>query len=278
MDNTGLTGQVAFFNGAASAVNDTATQYGADPFPALDTSEDHTGTNYPYIFLGNPDTGKGVYGDEGDFDSQDLQGKIVLISRGGGVSFFEKANRAAAKGAAAAVIYNNVDGSINMNLSGYLYTAPCVSITLADANAILAVSQPDDNGSYTGTATVADKVQTITDVPDGGKPSSFSSWGVPENLMLKPEITAPGGNIYSTLDNGTYGQNSGTSMSSPNVTGLRGRCGAVHQGKQAAGKDRLDRAGIGHLPAHVHLQAHYRQDRGSALLPQTPRLRPGAGL
>ena len=223
VDNTGLTGQVAFFNGATCAVNDTATQYGADPFPALDTSEDHTGTNYPYIFLGNPDTGKGVYGDEGDFDFQDLQGKIVLISRGGGVSFFEKANRAAAKGAAATVIYNNVDGSINMNLSGYLYTAPCVSITLADANAILAVSQPDDNGSYTGTATVADKVQTITDVPDGGKPSSFSSWGVPENLMLKPEITAPGGNIYSTLDNGTYGQNSGTSMSSPNVTG----CAAV---------------------------------------------------
>lgn len=27
--------------------------------------------------------------------------------------------------------------------------------------------------------------------------SSFSSWGVPGSLTLKPEITAPGGRIYS---------------------------------------------------------------------------------
>lgn len=65
----------------------------------------------------------------------------------------------------------------------------------------------------------------MTDVPGGFVPSDFSSWGVPGNLDLKPEITAPGGNIWSTLTDGTYGSMSGTSMSAPSVTGMAGsRC------------------------------------------------------
>lgn len=54
--------------------------------------------------------------------------------------------------------------------------------------------------------------------------SEFSSWGATSALTLKPEITAPGGNIYSSLsidENGgsVYGYNSGTSMASPNAAG-----------------------------------------------------------
>ena len=67
---------------------------------------------------------------------------------------------------------------------------------------------------------VANQVRTVTDVPGGFVPSDFSSWGVPGNLDLKPEITAPGGNIWSTLTDGTYGSMSGTSMSAPSVTGM----------------------------------------------------------
>ncbi len=48
----------------------------------------------------------------------------------------------------------------------------------------------------------------------------FSSWGVlTSDLKLKPEITAPGGDIYSTLPNGLYGNMSGTSMASPHMAG-----------------------------------------------------------
>ncbi len=54
--------------------------------------------------------------------------------------------------------------------------------------------------------------------------SNFSSWGMPGSLELKPEITAPGGNIYSVnglIPGGTSYENmSGTSMASPQVAGM----------------------------------------------------------
>ena len=49
--------------------------------------------------------------------------------------------------------------------------------------------------------------------------SSFSSWGVSPDLRLKPEVTAPGGNIYSSLPEDSYGFMSGTSMATPQLTG-----------------------------------------------------------
>ncbi|MBR5093598.1 MAG: Ig-like domain-containing protein, partial [Oscillospiraceae bacterium] len=63
--------------------------------------------------------------------------------------------------------------------------------------------------------------------------TEFSSWGVPGSLLMKPEITAPGGDIYSV--NGThngeannpggsdqYESMSGTSMAAPHIAGLTG--------------------------------------------------------
>lgn len=57
--------------------------------------------------------------------------------------------------------------------------------------------------------------------PTGGLISSFSSYGLAPDLTLKPDIGAPGGNIYSTfpLELGGYATRSGTSMSSPHVAG-----------------------------------------------------------
>ena len=59
--------------------------------------------------------------------------------------------------------------------------------------------------------------------------SSFSSWGVPSSLTMKPEISAPGGRINSATGyvpgnsntgHTKYGYKSGTSMASPQVAGM----------------------------------------------------------
>ena len=70
----------------------------------------------------------------------------------------------------------------------------------------------------------------VVDYETAGEMSSYSSWGAGPGLELKPEITAPGGNIWSTvLDTkntandgytGSYGMMSGTSMAAPHMTGI----------------------------------------------------------
>ena len=50
--------------------------------------------------------------------------------------------------------------------------------------------------------------------------SDFSSVGVSSDMELKPEITAVGGNVYSSVLNNGYSYMSGTSMATPQMAGL----------------------------------------------------------
>lgn len=217
--NTSMSGVMGKFNGVAAIPGDTGETYGAKNFSTLDTSEDQSGTTYDYVFLGDPVKGEGIYGLPENYAGVDVKGRVVLISRGNS-SFADKANAAIQAGAAAAVIYNNAPGSINMNLTGYNFPNPAVMIEQSKAKEILAASTQDETtGLWGGKMTVSAKAETLHGVADGYKPSSFSSWGTTENLDLKPELMTPGGNIYSTLNHSSYGMMSGTSMAAPSAAG-----------------------------------------------------------
>ncbi|HAX81260.1 MAG TPA: peptidase S8, partial [Actinobacteria bacterium] len=140
-------------------------------------------------------------------------GKIALMVRGV-CPFAEKAQNAYDEGATAVVIHNNQPG----NFSGTLGVPPAtpqivVSISREDGLYIRSLDAPVE---WTWTARVA-----AFPNPGAGLIASFSSYGLSPDLALKPDIGAPGGNIYSTypLEKGGYANLGGTSMSSPHVAG-----------------------------------------------------------
>ena len=157
-----------------------------------------------------------------------LPGKIAFCSRGE-TNFVEKATLAVDAGAKAVFIYNNQSGMITLDLTEYTYTNPVAALSQVQGQLIREKSTPvtDDSGKVlyrTGTLTVSDTIGLGQFNSEFDTMSTFSSWGVPGSLELKPEITAPGGNIYSLngMDaTGTgYEIMSGTSMASPQVAGM----------------------------------------------------------
>lgn len=222
VNNDGATG--VSFSVAGNSVIYNETGYTNAPLSTLSGVKE-------YVFIDG-------YGSAEDWAAvgDALAGKVAFCSRGT-ISFSQKAEFAVAAGAIATVIYNNTTGTINMDLSDYTKTAPAVSITQADGAMVKANSTAvtDDAGNvlyYTGTMTISDGVSSSQYNSEYYTMSDFSSWGVPGSLELKPEITAPGGNIYSVWgsnkDNPTtpfnatdkYESMSGTSMASPQVAGM----------------------------------------------------------
>ena len=187
---------------------------------AMDKSDDGSGTEYPYVYIDG-------FGYPGDYAGIDLEGKVVFCSRGA-LPFYEIANNAAKLGAAAIVIYNNESGPFAMNVSGYMHTAPCVSILRSEAAAVKAASSKQTTEAgveyYTGTVTISRNTGGSEYDSDYYSMSAFSSWGVPGSLEMKPEITAPGGNIWSVNgvdpSGAAYEVLSGTSMAAPQVSGM----------------------------------------------------------
>lgn len=134
-------------------------------------------------------------------------GRIALIKRGDS-TFEEKVRVAMSMGAAGVIVYNNVAGVIRMNLGEIENPVPAVSVSLNAGNALISAA--------------VNRVGTVyidADNKAGPFMSEFSSWGPTHDLKLKPEITAHGGEITSTVPGG-YGEQSGTSMASPNMAGV----------------------------------------------------------
>lgn len=149
-----------------------------------------------------------------DFAKVNVAGKIAVVERGV-IAFTEKCENAQKAGAVGCLVYNNTTGTITMDMTGSSVTIPCASITMTDGAYILSALEENEKATFE-----VGKDEALIDSETAYQMSDFSSWGVTPSLTLEPDITAPGGNIYSTLDGGKYGLMSGTSMASPNLAGI----------------------------------------------------------
>ena len=149
------------------------------------------------------------YGATEDYEGLDVTDKIALVSRGS-IAYTDKKNNAKAKGAAGIIVYNNEPGMLYMLLDKF--DLPSAFISQADGKYLVALAENQRKLTVSGTSGTVDN-------PTSGEMSDFSSWGVTPELTLKPDITAPGGNIKSATTGGGYTTKSGTSMSAPFVSG-----------------------------------------------------------
>jgi len=187
------------------------------------TIGDNSGAGYPYVNCG--------LGAPSEFPAGGIAGKIALIRRGT-LTFLEKVQNAYAAGAIGVIIYNNASGYISMATDGQP-NIPAVFISQADGETLLQYAEANANSTYKptsgdGTGRVGFKPNTYADVPQATDTMvDFSSWGPAPDLSFKPEITAPGGGIWSTVPGG-YDNYSGTSMASPHVAAAAALVKQVH--------------------------------------------------
>ena len=152
-------------------------------------------------------------------DTPDLSGKLVLIRRGT-CTFDTKAANVAAFGAQYILFYNNAP-----SLTSPSVTDPDIigaAMVSADQGASWAASLAAGSAVQ---VSIDGKLTVFSSPPNnvtGGHMSTFSMWNPTNEAYVKPEISAPGGNILSTLplEQGGYGVLSGTSMATPFVAGV----------------------------------------------------------
>jgi lactocepin len=164
------------------------------------------GESYEMVFVGE--------GKTADFVGKDVAGKIVVAKPKQPYATYTFIQSEAKKKGAKAVIL--VPPS---QMADYPYVYLSTIYTPA------ATTSKEAGDALIAKLTSGQSVQMkmakgkYIDNPDKNTISDFSSYGAPHTLDFKPEISAPGGNIYSTVPGNEYQIMSGTSMATPHVAG-----------------------------------------------------------
>ena len=158
----------------------------------------YMGAVYDFLYCG--------LGSAEEFDQIDVEGKIAFIKRGT-VTFTDKIANATAAGAAGIILYNNVPGALTLDLTS---TIPFVTMSGADGDVLAEGLELGD--SFAGEVVEGAAYNALT-------MALTSSIGTTADLLMKPEITAPGDGINSADGSGGYTLMSGTSMATPHVSG-----------------------------------------------------------
>ena len=197
-----------------------------DTIADADFSKFKSNTEYEIIDVG--------YGnEESDYKDQDVNGRIVLASRGKDPkyekddnypsSFADKIKLAQSKGAIAFLLGNHEADKPDYFIIMQTRTKgliPGYSVTYRNYKLIQkSIADAEAAGETPRIKINAEKHEMKN--PGEFKMNESTSWGPNPSLRLKPEITAPGGEIYSTVnvDKGRYQSMTGTSMATPHVAG-----------------------------------------------------------
>ena len=149
-----------------------------------------------------------------NYQGNQVNGRLVLTERGGQVSDLEKIKQLKSAGATGIIFYQTKeqgDTPTSFDLEGLGERFP-VGVIGHRAGELL--SQHADNYQLHIS-------NSFKRVPyDAAKQmSDFSSWGLSADGDLKPDVTLPGGMIYSSVNDGEYYMDRGTSMASPHAAG-----------------------------------------------------------
>jgi subtilisin family serine protease len=147
-----------------------------------------------------------------------LSGKIVLIRRGT-CPFVTKIANVQRFGAEYVIFYNNESPITNPQSSAGVLAA----MVSAEQGAewIMYLEGEQTVNFYFPDSSTTDVIYSPNNIT-GGTMSTFSSWSPTYELYIKPEVSAPGGNILSTypINLGSYAVLSGTSMAAPYIAGV----------------------------------------------------------
>jgi lactocepin len=147
---------------------------------------------------------------------KDVTGKVAFAVRSNTNPNYGEIQKAAeAAGAVGVIIRGTAAHGDYVSMALLSPTIPLVSLGVSDGT-MLETKIKAAGG--VGKVTFNGKTQAVVS-NTSGKMSTFSSWGVTPTLELKPEISAPGGQIYSTFNDNKYGLMSGTSMAAPHLSG-----------------------------------------------------------
>ncbi len=168
------------------------------------------------------------FGNVNDYNGIDVEGKVALISRGE-LAFVDKIANAKENGAIATIIHNfsggtNAPDVSNVFLGDSFSFIPTIDMSVTDGEAIRAALETGPGtvtfGNYNSTQSTGD------DVNDSSSRGPSSP-----NFDIKPDVTAPGTNIMSSIPaykwdypdasyTESYDRFTGTSMSAPHITGI----------------------------------------------------------
>lgn len=160
-----------------------------------------------------------------DYAGKDVRGKIVLIQRGNQnrayILVSTKIKNAQDAGALGAILYDNTSELLSSGADQGDTALPAMFIGKANGEALVRWMQNHPDATLT-----MDSAKSSYEQP-ANVLSAFSSRGYGANYAIKPELVAPGEDIYSATERAVpsdmsspdgFTSQSGTSFSAPHVT------------------------------------------------------------